>query len=324
MVPAPPPKSLSSDQRVASLKWGHSWSVKVAVVAHAKKKLDGGLPELRTELRRRRQAVLWREVTKSNQVPQAVRSAVAADPDLLLLWGGDGTIQRALDTLARKTMPNVPIAVLPAGTSNLFASNFDIPHDLSGALDVALGGVTRRIDVGNFNGERFGVMAGVGFDALMIEDASRRMKDRLGRAAYVYTGLKNLKQASVDAEVCVDDQLWFTGSTPCVLIGNVGDLFGGITLLHEADPSDGRLDIGVLHAERLSDWARLAGRAVRGEADQSRFLSTTSGRRVDVRLSRRMPYELDGGARGTTRKLKVRIKELAVTVCVPDTERTTQ
>jgi diacylglycerol kinase (ATP) len=59
-------------------------------------------------------------------------------------------------------MPDVPIAVLPAGTSNLFASNFDIPHELGGALDVALGGVRKRIDVGSFNGERFGVMAGVG------------------------------------------------------------------------------------------------------------------------------------------------------------------
>jgi diacylglycerol kinase family enzyme len=49
-------------------------------------------------------------------------------------------------------------------------------------------------------------------------------------------------------------------------VDNVGDLIGGMTLLPQADPSDGRLDIGVLHAERLSNWARLAGLAVRGEA----------------------------------------------------------
>ncbi|MGY4653027.1 diacylglycerol/lipid kinase family protein [Mycobacterium sp. URHB0021] len=157
----------------------------------------------------------------------------------------------------------------------------------------------------------------------MIEDASRTMKDRLGRVAYVYTGVKNLKKASVHAEVCVDDRLWISGSTPCVLVANVGDLFGGITLLPRADPADGRFDIGVLHAERLSDWARLAGRAVRGEADQSRFLSTTSGRRIDVPLSPRMPYGLDGGARGTTRQLKVRIKQQAITVWMPDPDSTT-
>ena len=85
---------------------------------------------------------------------------------------------------------------------------------------MALGGVPRRIDVGTFNGERFGVMAGVGFDALMIEDASRRMKDRLGRAAYVYTGLKNLKKASVHAEVCaiaIEE-----GEIPSVAFGSSG------------------------------------------------------------------------------------------------------
>jgi diacylglycerol kinase (ATP) len=107
-----------------------------------------------------------------------------------------------------------------------------------------------------------------------------------------------------------------TGS-PCLLVGNVGDLFGGITLLGEADPCDGRLDVCVLHADQLSEWARLAGRAVQGRADASPYLSTTSGRRIDVRLSRRMPYELDGGAGGTTKRLKVRVKEQAVTVCVP-------
>ena len=106
--------------------------MKVAVVAHAKKKLGNGLPELRTELRRRGHAeVVWREVMKSKKVPDAVRAAVAADPDLLLLWGGDGTVQRALDTMARKAMPDVPIAVLPAGTSNLFANNFDIPSPVT-------------------------------------------------------------------------------------------------------------------------------------------------------------------------------------------------
>jgi diacylglycerol kinase family enzyme len=189
--------------------------VKIAVVAHAKKKLGGGLAELRAELGRRGQTeVGWHEVMKSKKVPDAVHAALATDPDLLLLWGGDGTVQRTLDTVARRKTPDVPIAVLPAGTSNLFASNFDIPHELSGALDVAFGGVRKRIDVGSFNGERFGVMAGVGFDALMIGDASRRMKDRLGRAAYVYTGLKNLRRAAVNAEVCVDDRQWFTGSTP--------------------------------------------------------------------------------------------------------------
>src|SRR4029078_5891776 len=97
-------------------------------------------------------------------------------------------------------------------------------------------------------------------------------KHHLGGAPYVLSCLKSLPRAAVNAEVCVDDRLWFTGSTPCLLVGNVGALFGATTLLHEADPSDGRLDVGVLHADRLSEWARLAGRAVQGRADASPYL----------------------------------------------------
>ena len=288
-------------------------------MAHVKKKLGGGLPELRTELGRRGQTeVGWHEVMKSKRVPDAVHAALATDPDLLLLWGGDGTVQRALDTVARRKTPDVPIAVLPAGTSNLFASNFDIPHELSGALDVAFGGVRKRIDVGSFNGERFGVMAGVGFDALMIGDASRSLKDRLGRVAYVYTGVKNLRRASVQAQIDIDGAPWFRGRASCVVVGNMGELFGGITLFPDADPADGRLDVGVLQAEKLTDWTRLAGRALTGNVDRSPFLITTSARRVDVRLKPSMPYELDGGARSRTKRMKVSIQPQAITVCVPE------
>ena len=291
-------------------------------MAHVKKKLGGGLPELRTELGRRGQTeVGWHEVMKSKRVPDAVHAALATDPDLLLLWGGDGTVQRALDTVARRKTPDVPIAVLPAGTSNLFASNFDIPHELSGALDVAFGGVRKRIDVGSFNGERFGVMAGVGFDALMIGDASRRMKDRLGRAAYVYTGLKNLRRAAVNAEVCVDDRLWFTGSTPCLLVGNVGDLFGGIEVFADAQPDDGVLDVGVLTSEGPVQLLRAATRTAVGSADKSPFVRITQGRKVRVQLDRKVRYELDGGDRKKVRSFKVDVEPRAITVCVPRAAR---
>jgi diacylglycerol kinase (ATP) len=293
--------------------------MKIAVIAHSKKIAGGGLPELRAELKRRGQPdVTWYEVAKSKKVPKAARAALTDRPDLLLVWGGDGTAQRAVDVLARMDGARAPIGVLPAGTSNLFAGNLGIPHDLVAALDVALGGERKVIDVGNFNGERFGVMAGVGFDALMIGDTSRSLKDRLGRVAYVYTGVKNLRRASIEAQIDIDGQPWFRGRASCALVGNMGDLFGGITLFPDADPADGRLDVGVLHAEKLADWTRLAGRALTGNVDRSPFLTTTAARRVDVRMKRSMAYELDGGTRGRSKRLKVSIQPEAITVCVPE------
>ena len=292
--------------------------MKIAVFAHTKKTVDGGLPELRAELKRRgQQDVSWYEVAKSKKVPEAARAALTGDPDLFLVWGGDGTVQRTLDVLARKRASSAPVAVIPAGTSNLFATNLAIPHDLVAALDIAFSGRRKVIDVGSFNGERFGVMAGVGFDAMMIDDASRSLKDRLGRLAYVYTGVKNLRRPPFEAQIDVDGAPWFRGCASCVLVGNMGDLFGGITLFPQADPTDGRLDVGVLEAESLGDWTRFVSRALTGTVERSPFVTTTVARKVSVRLKQSTAYELDGGARGRAKRLKVTVKPEAVTICVP-------
>jgi YegS/Rv2252/BmrU family lipid kinase len=292
--------------------------MRTSVVAHANKSVGGGLPALRDELRRRGETELtWYEVSKSRFIPDALAKALRDEPELVLLWGGDGTVQKALDTVSRSSTPHVPLGVIPAGTSNLFAANLGIPQEISGALDVAFGGLRRVLDVGSFNGERFGVMAGVGFDALMIEDASGALKNRLGRAAYVWTGARNLRKAKVRARVRVDGKRWFEGRTSCVLVANVGDLFGGVTLFERADPADGRLDVAVLHTETLRDWGRLAGRVLSGKVAESPLISTATGKRVDIELDRKMRVELDGGAGGTTKHVKVRVKKAAVTVCVP-------
>jgi YegS/Rv2252/BmrU family lipid kinase len=297
--------------------------MRVAVVAHSKKVLGRGLPQLRAELQRRgHQDASWYEVTKSKKVPQAVRDALQDKPDLVLVWGGDGTVQRAIDVLARGKAAKAPMAVLPAGTSNLFARNLGIPVDLEAALDIALSGARERLDVGSFNGERFGVMAGIGFDALMIGDASRSLKDRLGRAAYVYTGLKNLRRASMNVTIDVDGVRWFRGSVSCVLVGNVGDLFGGISLFADADPTDGCLDVGVLRADTMTEWTRFAGRAITGSAERSPLVSTTAGRRIDLRLKNKAAYELDGGARGSGKRFKITVKPQAITVCRPERDGT--
>src|SRR5207237_5479143 len=102
----------------------------------------------------------------------------------------------------------VPRPGLPGWTSNLLATNLKLPLDIGDAVAVGLGGERRRIDVGRFNGERFAVMAGSGIDAAMIRDADGSLKDRLGRVAYVWAGLKNLRSDPFGAEVKVDGVSW--------------------------------------------------------------------------------------------------------------------
>jgi diacylglycerol kinase family enzyme len=245
--------------------------------------------------------ISWYEVAKSRKVPKAARAALADGPDLLLVWGGDGTVQRAVDVLARTRESQAPVGVIPAGTSNLFAGNLGIPHDLAAALDVALGDERKDIDVGSFNGERFGVMAGVGFDALMIGDASRSLKDRLGRVAYVYTGVKNLRRASVQAQIDIDGEPWFRGRASCVVVGNMGELFGGIAF-PDADPADGHL-MSASFSREARHWT-LGRPSAHRQRGPLALLTTTSARRVDVRLNGRWPTNWTAEP-SRTKRLKV-------------------
>jgi YegS/Rv2252/BmrU family lipid kinase len=288
----------------------------VAVVAHARKSFGGGLPALRKALADEGVTdPLWYEVRKSKHAPDCARRALDQGADLTFVWGGDGTVQRCIDALAGT---GAVVAILPAGTANLLASNLDIPaDDVAAAVRVGLHGRRRPLDTGSVNGEHFAVMAGAGLDARMIADADRALKDRLGRVAYLYTGARNLSASPVKATIEVDGERFFEGRVSCVLVGNVGKVLGGIQAFPAAQPDDGLLDFGVVTAKNAAQWARTLGKLALGRAEQSPFVEVTRGRQAQIRFARKLPYELDGGARAKARKLRIEVSPRSITVCVP-------
>jgi diacylglycerol kinase (ATP) len=293
--------------------------MKVAVVAHAGKTLGGGLPELRRALAEAGVAEpLWTEVPKSKRAPAAIKRALEEGAELILAWGGDGMVRRCVNALEGS---RVPLAIVPAGTSNLFATNLGIERDIAAAVRVALLGERRQLDVGRFEGERFAVMAGAGFDAAMIKGADE-LKDRLGRGAYVLGGAAQLNLPSFEAKIKIDGTRWYKGPASCILIGNVGSLFGGIEVFADARPDDGLLDVGVLTSEGPVQLVRAATRTALGSAEKSPFVRITQARKVRVKLDRKVPYELDGGDRTEVKSFKVDVEPGAITVCVPHEVRT--
>jgi diacylglycerol kinase family enzyme len=224
-------------------------------------------------------------------------------------------VQRCVGVLAGS---GARLAIIPAGTANLFASNLGIPQDIEEAVVVGLRGDRHEFDVGRFNDERFAVMAGAGFDAAMIRDSGDGgLKERIGRAAYVWSGSENLRSKPFRATIEVDGAEWYKGEATCILLGNVGKLVGGVEVFEDARPDDGKLEVGVVTADGVLDWSRMMGRAVAGSLGDSPFTQTTKARDVRVKLSRKVLYELDGGDRTKVKSFKVKVEPRAITVCVP-------
>ena len=258
---------------------------RVGVIVHRKKRLQRADPaELRTALLDAGVLdPLWYEVPKSKKAPKAVRKAVAAGAELVLVWGGDGTVRRCIDELAGG---EIPIGILPAGTANLLANGLGIPIDLAGAVDVALHGGRRRLDLGMINGERFAVMAGTGFDAVMIEGADD-MKDRVGRLAYVWSAIK-----AVRIESGADPHRGRRRRLVRRFCDVRADRQHGHDLrrarrVRPSGPDDGRLEVGVVTADGVLDWIRVLVRIVRRQVDRTPLVRTTGGTTIDVRLGRR-------------------------------------
>jgi diacylglycerol kinase family enzyme len=287
----------------------------VAVVAHAGKSFGGGLGELREVLLAEGfPDPLWFEVAKSRQAPDCAREAISKGADVLFVWGGDGTVQACIDALAGTS---AVIAILPAGTANLLAVNMEIPTEIPDAVRIGLHGARRKLDTGTVNGEHFTVMAGAGFDALMIREADGGMKDRIGRAAYLWTGAKSLNARPVKAKIDLEGRRFYSGKVSCVLIGNVSKVLGGIEAFSGSRPDDGLLELGVVTAKSRLQWTRTLSRVALGKVEKSPFVETARGTSMIVRFNRKLPYELDGGVRPATKRLRIKVHHESITICMP-------
>jgi len=142
---------------------------------------------------------LWLQTSKEDAGMAMTAQAVKEEVDIVLGIGGDGTIRMITDGLAGT---GIPLGLIPAGTGNLLARNLKLPLDHVDALNAALGGQTRKIDlvklsVDNREPQHFAVMAGIGMDAVIMSEADPELKKKIGPAAYFIAAGKALGRLPV-------------------------------------------------------------------------------------------------------------------------------
>jgi diacylglycerol kinase family enzyme len=202
------------------------------------------------------------------------------------------------------------------GTGNLLARNIGLPMGLDEALAIALGGVQRPIDAGRVNGALFVVMAGLGLDARMLSGTSEPLKKRLGWLAYAISAVRHLGDRPMRVTVSADGGRRRRMRASAVIVGNVGWLRGGLPLLPDARPDDGKLDAVVLIAGGLTRWLAVAAdillrRPAHGGIYRVQFTE------LQLTLDQEQPWELDGEVIGSTRRLTVVARPGALLLRMP-------
>jgi diacylglycerol kinase family enzyme len=249
--------------------------------------------------------------------------AVAEEVDLVIGAGGDGTVRVICSGLAGT---GIPFGMVPAGTSNLLARNLGIPRDESAALRVAFDGADKPIDLVRMTADggpvdHFAVMAGVGIDAVIMQDTNPDLKKTVGSAAYFVSAAKNANHPALHTTIRVDDGPVLRRRASVIVIGNVGLLPSGILLIPDAQPDDGLLDVLVASPRTVRDWVRLVTQVVTRRERGDDQLDRLTGRRVEITVEPRDQYQLDGDTAGECATLVAEIVPGALTVRVPPAQQ---
>ncbi len=265
---------------------------------------------------------LWLETTAEDPGSAMTAQAREAAVDLVLAAGGDGTVRMVASGLADS---GIPLGVVPAGTGNLLARNLGLPLDQPAALEVALAGHTRTLDLVEVSADEgepthFAVLAGVGVDAMIMDEVNPELKKKVGSVAYFIAAGKALGRLPVDLEIILDERRTYRRRAMICAVGNVGELPGNISLIPDARPDDGQLDVYVASPHRFTHWIRVLVRLITLRRRSDDRVDQWRASRVELRLRGRDSYQLDGDVVGECRKLVAEIRPGALVVCVPVAE----
>jgi len=261
----------------------------------------------------------WHYTTIEDPGTGMAEAAAVAGADLVLVCGGDGTVREVCSELAGT---GISVGIIPAGTGNLLARNLGIPLYLRSAIDVAVNGQDRAIDLvavsgDGIEGTHFMVMAGMGFDAAIMEGVNEDLKKRVGWFAYVLSALRSLMFPAVRIDISINGGEFTRHRARTIVVGNVGFLQAGMPLLPDAAIDDGMLDVVILHPQRFLSWLPLAYRVLAKHSRTDDTINRMTGQSVVVRAAIDTPRQLDGDSIGPGRELHMECIHGRLLVRVP-------
>jgi YegS/Rv2252/BmrU family lipid kinase len=257
--------------------------------------------------------------TGEEHLKDVVREALERNFDLVIAAGGDGTVSDVADGLVHT---EVPLAILPVGTGNVLAWDWGIPQRLEAALNLIVGKHVVVASDAVRVGERYYFLdLSVGLGPLLMRDTPTDEKRRLGRAAYIWTGLKKALGYQPNLfEIEIDGRTLIRPATE-VMLHNSGALaaphFRWDTNIRM---DDGALDLCIIRARNAFDYLKLGWSLVVHR--QNRHSNVSCHRvceGVRINSSRPLPVQADGEVIGST-PVEARVASCVLRLVVPEKE----
>lgn len=233
--------------------------------------------------------------------------------DLVIVGGGDGTLNAAASALV---YTGLPLGVLPLGTANDFARTMNIPLDPLKAAELIVQGRTKHVDLGEVNGHLFFNVASIGFSAELAAELTEHAKKRWGVLGYGIVAARILLRSRLFTAYLDHDGATEKIRTMQVSVGNGKHYGGGMTVEEKASADDGWLD---LYSLEVDHWWRLLRllpslrRGTQGQWDDVRAFKTTE---ITIHTKAPRPVNTDGEL-STWTPAHFRIRPKSVIVYAP-------
>ena len=223
----------------------------------------------------------------------AARIAVERKFDVIVVAGGDGTINEVINGMAEQEH-RPKLGIIPVGTTNDFCRALCIPRNIQKAVDVILENRLLALDIGRVNEHYFMNIAGGGKLTELSYEVPSKLKTMLGQLAYYLKGvemLPSLRPIKVQIEY---DGNFFEDEIMLFLVANTNSVGGFEKLAPSAEMNDGLFDLLILRKTNLAEFVRLASLALRGaHLDDDRIFYTRANR-IKVNTEEKMQLNIDG------------------------------
>jgi YegS/Rv2252/BmrU family lipid kinase len=215
--------------------------------------------------------------------------------DLVIVGGGDGTLNAVVDSLVEAKLP---LGILPLGTANDLARTLKIPFSIAEACNVIANGELKYIDLGCVNGKYFFNVASIGLSVDITNSLSKGLKRRWGILAYAITAIKVIsKTRRFRAEIKVNGEST-KFKTIQIAIGNGRYYGGGMAIAEDAAIDDQRLDLYSLELRHWWQIFPLIWTLPKGEYDMLPWVRTMEGQAIDIYTHK--PYDINTDGEITT------------------------